>query len=113
MENSQEQNPGVNFAFVETHLQVSNLVKILLTVPFDILKASVENVPTGLKDTQHAKILGATLEYYEKIISSVAVPEGEQTPQSEEPETKAENAPEPLQPELKFEEEGGAVVEEK
>lgn len=74
MENDAQTNAGANFAFIETHLQVSNLVKILLTIPYDILKVSVENVPEALQQSQHAKILKATLNFYSEVIESAPSP---------------------------------------
>lgn len=68
MEN--DQNAGANFALIETHLQVSNLVKILTTIPYDILSASVANIPDEMRDTQHAKVLTASLDFYNAVIKS-------------------------------------------
>lgn len=68
--NEQEQsNAAGNFAVIETHLQVSNLIKILLTIPYDILKVSVENIPDEVATSQHARVLNSVLAFYSDIIS--------------------------------------------
>jgi len=71
MENETEPqaNVGGNFVVIETHLQVSNLIKILLTIPYDVLKLSVENIPEEVSSTQHAKVLRSVLEFYTNVIS--------------------------------------------
>jgi len=81
MENDSEPqgNIGGNFVVIETHLQVSNLIKILLTIPYDVLRLSVENIPEEVKDTQHAKVLTTVLDFYTNIanLSQTQAPQAE------------------------------------
>lgn len=64
---SAERNQVNNYAMVETHLQVSNLLKILFTIDYNLLRHIVENTPEELKVSKHFKILEATLVYFTTV----------------------------------------------
>lgn len=62
-QNSQESN----FAVIETHLQTSNLVKILGTINPNILGALVQQTPEEARSSSHYKVLAATFAYYQAV----------------------------------------------
>jgi hypothetical protein len=64
-----------HLAQVETHLQVSNLVKILFTVNYDVLSHLVSSSPEDLQKTPHYRVLAATLEYYTNLIKATQPPQ--------------------------------------
>ena len=60
-------NQQNSYAMIETHLQVSNLMKILFTVDYNMLGYIIKTSPEELKETKHYKILEATLNYYTTV----------------------------------------------
>jgi hypothetical protein len=60
-------NQGQNVQLIETHLQVSNLIKILFTINPNILGAIIKLTPDDLKNTAHYKIVEATYDFYSKV----------------------------------------------
>ncbi len=84
---SAAQSSVQNLDLISTHLQVSNLVKILFTLNPQILDHLVGSSPEELKVTQHYKILEATLAYYLTIL---------EINESSQPESELEIVPQPV-----------------
>lgn len=63
----EQTNQANNYAMVETHLQVSNLLKILFTIDYNLLRHIVVTTPEELKTSKHFKILEATLIYFTTV----------------------------------------------
>ena len=56
-----------NLAYLQTHLQVSNIVNILFTLRPEVLQEILLKTPENIKVAPHYKILEATYEYLAKV----------------------------------------------
>jgi hypothetical protein len=72
MENESQGSQESNFALIETHVQVSNLVKILFTINPNILAALVDQTPEEMRATSHYKVLSSTFQYYKEVYDATA-----------------------------------------
>lgn len=54
-------------AVMSCNVQVNNLIAILFTIDFDVLKSMVQDAPGEVKETNHWRVLNNALAFYKSL----------------------------------------------